>query len=211
MAGGRRPLDRGVLPFDTPDAPLPPVVVLDTSFVIDALIPTQPLHRVCADYLKRLQSAQTAVAFNRLLELEVPEAAYKIALKERFGRNFLRMRGDGRALRRAGRLADELERSWRDVLDTFRWAVVEVADVVDEVPGLMRRGLGSYDSAHAATAIVAGIEHLVTLDTGFGRADQADLTVLTDSSRLPGLPSPPRPEHLETFFTWSRACGAGGA
>ncbi len=45
-------------------------------------------------------------------------------------------------------------------------------------------GVASYDAVHAATAIAAGAEAIVTLDTGFGLLPQPLLTIYTDRSRL---------------------------
>ena len=182
---GRPPLERGVLAFDVPGLVVPEAVVLDTSFVVEALLPSQPHYLGCRSFLERLMLSHALVVFNRLLELELAEAAYKIALKERFGKGGpMTMRGDGRALRRAARLAEEIKESWSDTLSVLAWRRVELDDVVELVPELMSRGLASYDAVHAATATVVGVGHIVTLDTGFGRTRESDLVILVDHSRL---------------------------
>jgi predicted nucleic acid-binding protein len=153
--------------------------------VVDALLVAQPRHSVCNSYLASLALSGTEVYFNRLLELELAEVAYKVAVKERFGNSRARrMRTDGRALRRASRLAERLSSSWDGILANFTWARVEVQEVADEVPALMRRGLGSYDAVHAATALKLGVGHLVTTDSGFGLVREPDLTIVTDQSLL---------------------------
>lgn len=163
----------------------PEVVVLDTSFVVDALLVGQPRHPDAYRYLLLLAVAGTNVYFNRLLELELAEAAYKIAIKEQFGNRRARdMRTDGRALRRASRLVGRLITAWSGVLNTFTWGVVELRDVAPDVPTLMGRGLASYDAVHAQTAISLGVEHLVTTDSGFGMVAESDLTIITHSSLL---------------------------
>lgn len=45
-------------------------------------------------------------------------------------------------------------------------------------------GLASYDAVHAATAIAAGAEAIVTLDTGFALLPQSMLAIYTDRTRL---------------------------
>ena len=45
-------------------------------------------------------------------------------------------------------------------------------------------GLASYDAVHAASAITAGAEAIVTLDTGFALLHPSLLTVYTDRSRV---------------------------
>jgi hypothetical protein len=45
-------------------------------------------------------------------------------------------------------------------------------------------GLASYDAVHAAAAIAAGADVIVTLDTGFALLPARQLTIYTDRSRL---------------------------
>jgi predicted nucleic acid-binding protein len=152
---------------------------------VDAMLTGQPRHQAAYLYLAELAVNGTNIYFNRLLELELAEAAYKIAIREQFGSKRARdMRKDGRALRRANRLANNLSTAWTDVLTNFAWGVVELQDVSDKVQPLMRRGLGSYDAVHAATAMSLGVKHLVTTDNGFGMVRESDLTIVTHSSLL---------------------------
>ena len=85
---GRPPLSRAVHSFEDPDVPLPARVVLDTSFVVEALIGSQPLHRACQDFLVRLAGAGTELVYSRLLEGELHETAFLLALKERHPRDW---------------------------------------------------------------------------------------------------------------------------
>lgn len=67
MARGRRPATRGVFSIDDPALVLPGVLALDTSFVVEALIETQPLHPVCARFVSQLvESEATVVASDSL-------------------------------------------------------------------------------------------------------------------------------------------------
>ena len=45
-------------------------------------------------------------------------------------------------------------------------------------------GLASYDSVHAASAIVTGAEAMITTDTGFALLPSSLLAIYTDRSRL---------------------------
>ena len=56
----------------------------------------------------RLAEAGTTFYFNRLLELELEETSFLIALKERHPKNWRRYRYDGRVRPRASRLMDEV-------------------------------------------------------------------------------------------------------
>src|SRR5436309_9043286 len=77
----RPPAERNVHSFE--GLPVPPEeVVLDTSFVVDAVFRSQNRHAACRAFLDRLADAGSAVIFNRLLEPELWEATYKIALRQ---------------------------------------------------------------------------------------------------------------------------------
>ncbi len=53
--GGRQPaLTRGVFAIEDEQLVLPDPIALDTSFVVEALLTTQPLHGVCSAFLKRI-------------------------------------------------------------------------------------------------------------------------------------------------------------
>lgn len=142
--------------------------MVDTSFVVEALLPTQRHHQAAQAYLDRLAGAGTIVVFNELLEIELAEVAYQIALKERHPKKWKRYRHDGRARRRANRLLTDVLSAWAQVLTAFDHARFDLSDVGTQVPGLMTaHGLASYDAVHAATAVVAGVSAIVTTDAGF--------------------------------------------
>jgi len=48
--GGRRTATRGVFAIEDQALVLPDPIALDTSFVVEALLSTQPLHAVCDDF-----------------------------------------------------------------------------------------------------------------------------------------------------------------
>src|SRR6266508_3172010 len=96
---GRRSATRGVSAIEDAALLLPPVVALDTSFVVEALIETQPLNAVCAFFATQLVEADTMVVTSELLEVELAEAAFAIALKQRWGNRWRGHRTDGRVRR----------------------------------------------------------------------------------------------------------------
>ena len=59
---------------------LPLVVVLDTSFVVNALLPNEPRHLECRSFVPDLALSHSTILYNRLLEIELAEAAVKLAL-----------------------------------------------------------------------------------------------------------------------------------
>jgi hypothetical protein len=52
--GGRRPVPRGVFAIEDQQFLLPDPIALDTSFVVEALLTTQPLHTACSAFLRRI-------------------------------------------------------------------------------------------------------------------------------------------------------------
>lgn len=103
-AGGRRRLTRGVLSIEDQQLTLPDPIALDTSFVVEALLATQPLHGVCDAFLKRIFDSRVSVVTSELLRIELAETAFAIAMKERWDRRWRAHRTDGRSRRRAARL-----------------------------------------------------------------------------------------------------------
>jgi predicted nucleic acid-binding protein len=165
---------------------VPEDVVVDTSFVVEALVGTQQQHEVCRGFLERLLAAETTLYFNRLLEIELAEAAFRFALQERLGRRVREAdRRDGRLRRRAGRLMEETQDAWDEALAGFSFVCVELHEVADMTPQLMRdHGLRSYDAVHVATALLAGVRDVVTLDVGFANVPPEMLNVHTTRHRL---------------------------
>lgn len=185
MPRGRPPATRRVFSIDAPPLLLPSTTALDTSFVVEALIETQPLHAPCAAFAARLVEAGTTVVASELLEVELAEAAFAIALKERWGRQWRRHRADGRARRPARRLVAAVMTRLDEPLSSVDHLSVPVGRIASSAATLMTRyGLASYDAVHAAAAIAAGAEAIVTLDTEFARLPQSLIAIYTDRTRL---------------------------
>ena len=185
MPRGRRPATRGVYAIEDPALILPEVLALDTSFVVEALIETQPLHAVCAGFVERIVEAAPTVATSELLEVELAEAAFAIALKERWGRRWRQRRVDGRVRRRGRRLLTEVSSRYELLRSSVTHIPVPVGRIADAAATLMTDyGLASYDAVHAASAIAAGAEAIVTTDTGFARLPSSLLAMYTDRSRV---------------------------
>lgn len=53
---GRRSLTRGIFAIEDTELLLPNPIALDTSFVVEALIATQPAHSVCSPFFMRIGS-----------------------------------------------------------------------------------------------------------------------------------------------------------
>jgi predicted nucleic acid-binding protein len=186
-APGRRPLPRGVFAFDAPEWEPPKTVVLDTNVVAEALLPNEPEHAACRAVLRRFATEGTAVLFNRLLEIELWEAVFNLALRERHPRKNIRhVRYDNRVRPRAARLLRQAHQAWEDhVLAPLAWSRIEMDEVTEDVPKLMQEyGLQSYDAVHAATLQASEITNFVTRDGGFAVLPPTAATLHTTQARL---------------------------
>ncbi len=81
--GARRPASRGVFAIEEEEFLLPDPIALDTSFMVEALIATQPLHAVCRAFIDRIDASGVSITTSDLLAVELAEAAFAIALKGR--------------------------------------------------------------------------------------------------------------------------------
>jgi predicted nucleic acid-binding protein len=177
-----------VFAFDASDWHPPDAVVLDTNVVAEALLPNQPEHAACAAVLQRLADDRTTVVFSRMLEVELWEAVFNLALRERHPRRNLRhVRFDNRVRPRAARLLAEAQRAWEKLPNTLAWTCIEIDAVTSAVPDLMREyGLQSYDAVHAATLIASGLNDFITRDGGFAALPPAVATLHTTGARVSG-------------------------
>jgi predicted nucleic acid-binding protein len=82
-------------------------------------------------------------------------------------------RYDGRVRRRAGRLLETGACAWADLLSSLSWSSIDLGEVVEDVPELMRSyGFRSYDAVHAASLGAADLSDMATLDHGFAALPQ---------------------------------------
>jgi predicted nucleic acid-binding protein len=137
------------------------------------------------DELEAELTIASAEPRHRLLEVELSEAAFAIALKQRWGRHWRGHRTDGRARRPACQLLSEVADRSDLLLSSVDRITIPVGRVATEAAALMTgSGLASYDAVHAATAISAGAGAIVTLDTGFALLPARQPPIFTDSSRV---------------------------
>jgi predicted nucleic acid-binding protein len=183
---GHRPVPtRGVFAIEQEQLVLPDPLALDTSFVVEALLATQPLHGACDAFLTRILDSGVTVVTSELLRVELAETAFAIALKERWGRRWRGHRADGRSRRPATRRLNHTLSRHDEIFGSLRHISVRIGQVPSSVPALMADyGIASYDAVHAASAIAAGAQAIVTLDTGFALLPASQLVVYTDRSRL---------------------------
>jgi predicted nucleic acid-binding protein len=183
--GGRRPVLHNVFAIEDDQLALPDLVALDTSFVVEALIPTEPLHAQCDAFLTRIFDSGITIMTSELLRAELAEASFANAMKERWAGKWRAHRADGRSRPRAGRLMSNTLARYDDLLESLPHISVRPGQVADSAPEIMTKyGLASYDAIHAASAIAAGAETMVTTDTGFALMPASLLSVYTDQNRV---------------------------
>lgn len=186
MAGpGRPPSQRQIYPCDAQTYRGPERIAFDTSFIVEFLMAGQPHIQAAADGFVKMVRDGSEIVLSSLVDLELVEACYQVALRERYGKRWAQARPDGRARRRAARLTRQARDAWHRLLTVLPTTVIDVGMVSDDVPELMRRyGLGSYDAAHVATALHAGVDAAATLDTGFAQVPASRLEIHTVSAKV---------------------------
>lgn len=160
--------------------------MLDTNVVAEALLEHETEHTACDAVLRHLGVARTIIVFNRLLELELWEVIFNHGLRREASRSQQRHRRFTREGRHGPSTAlDRAQRQWAETLDGIDWQRVELHEVADAVPDLMRTyGLQSYDAVHAATLLASGVTDLVSRDAGFAVLLPEDATLHTTRRRL---------------------------
>lgn len=175
-----------VVAFDAPGWEPPAAVVLDTNVVAEALLRREPEHSTCDELFKRLSASHTLVVFNRLLEFELWEVVFNHAVRTHSGRREIRHSRFLPPIRRAAaERFDAAIGEWHSLLEHLNWVCVELHEIADAVPDLMRSyGLQSYDAVHAATLLASGVTDMVTRDAGFAILLPEDATLHTTRRRL---------------------------
>lgn len=176
---------RGVFTATNHPDVAPRRVLIDTTLVVEAMIADQPGQMEAAAILDNLAASGAEIVFNRLMEIEMLQAASYVAGRHAPGNRRAGLR-DGRVRRRSRRMAIDLRSTWHDFLDRVTWQRIELEVVTDAVHEVMfGTGLSSYDAVHAATAIAADCDAIATLDSDFGRLPAAQVgTIITTPHRL---------------------------
>ncbi len=187
---GRPRLPRGVTSLGADGCSAPDAVVLDTSAVVEFLLPSQRAHTYWRGFFEACTEHGTVLVFNRLVETELYDALFNIALQERWGKHATHgpKRYDGRVRARAARLLDIYRQRWSEVAEASDTAPIEIGEVLDRVPQLMRTyGMRSHDAVHAATAIHTQTPLIATTDTGFAALPEKTLEIVSDPHRVPHM------------------------
>lgn len=92
-------------------------VLVDTTVILDALLPSQRSHAAADGLLQRVVAAGATIVVSRLVDLELPQAASYIAGQQALGDRRAGLR-DGRVRRRAARIARTAGERWETYLST---------------------------------------------------------------------------------------------
>jgi predicted nucleic acid-binding protein len=162
-------------------------VFLDTSVVATALVPGIPHHRACADFCEALRQERTRVVYSQILRLEfvqvwsrLPAGLYLPAEVVRthrlraWDRNpSIRVAWMAHGVDQLERFVDRFAESLEIPFNLAIWrASVEV---------MARHRLRSNDAAHVATARIAGLTDLASVDDDFRRATDLRLWLLRNT------------------------------
>lgn len=159
---------------------IPPLVVLDTSAVIEVLVRDAPFHEPYLARLVALRSDGYGFAYCDLLELELLEAAFTWDLRRGPNRAWRQDRRRGHVP--ANRHARELDilGEWRAFLGASPVLRAPAGAIADDAAGIMHEtALASYDAAHVALATVLEAP-IVTHDRRMADVAQRWVPVLTE-------------------------------
>lgn len=185
---GRPPLPRGIKSFEASDWVPPEAILLDTTVVVEALLPAEKNHAACVSFFQSAAEAECTLVFNRLLETELCDVLFNLAGQEQHGNKWRKARYDGRVRRRASRLLKEGLQAWGELLDTVPWSRIELSEASALAPALMEKyGLRSYDAIHAASLFIAEVADVVTLDHGFSVLPESEATIHTTRPRVTSM------------------------
>ena len=174
---------RGVCAIGDPIPPGPLRVLVDTSFIVESMVESNPRHRESRELLALLSERGASIVFSELVDLEVPQAMSYIAALDA-GRDRRAGLLDARVRRRSRSLTARTRRRWAEYLASIEWFRADLTAILDEVPAIMfTTGLRSYDAAMAATAIAHRCDAIATFDVDFGRLHEVDVPLLLTDAR----------------------------
>ncbi len=177
---------RGVCAIGDPIPPGPLRVLVDTSFIVESMVESNPRHRESRELLALLSERGASIVFSELVDLEVPQAMSYIAALDA-GRDRRAGLLDARVRRRSRSLTARTRRRWAEYLASIEWFRADLTAILDEVPAIMfTTGLRSYDAAMAATAIAHRCDAIATFDVDFGRLHEVDVPLLLTDARRAG-------------------------
>ena len=161
-------------------------IYLDTSVVVTAMVPGIPHHGACAAFCEALRQERTRVVYSQLLRLEFIQVWFRLPAGSYLSTEDVkihRLRAwDRSPTVRAAWMTHGIEQLER-FLDRFGEILelpFNLAVWRASVNVMARHRLRSNDAAHVATARIAGLTDLATVDDDFRRATDLRLWLLRD-------------------------------
>lgn len=157
------------------DTPIPPILYVDTSFIVEALIEGQKYHKESLNFIEALAKDpknQPILIFSDLLKIELRCAIIANCIRNKYGRKvnihkILYLHPD--LMTEYYLVVEEAAKQLEGVLGRFiNWASIPISDVIIKKSGelMPRYRLGSYDAIHVATMEGWDIKDIVAYDWG---------------------------------------------
>ncbi len=157
------------------DKPFPPILYVDTSFIVEALISGQPYHEASLRFIEALSEnpkEQPILIFSDLLRIELKCAVIKVCIRNDYGKDkridkILKREPD--LFKKYYSTVLEVERQLDGVLARFvERTYVPISENIIIKAGMIMSDyrLGSADAIHIATMEEWGIQDIVTYDWG---------------------------------------------
>src|SRR5438128_2163057 len=125
---GRPPLPRGIIDIQQIDWGFPESIVLDTSSIVEFLIPGSRSHSEWKSFFSKTEQAQTVLIVNRLVLIELKDVAFNHGLQQRLGKRGAHGPGrhDGRSRRAASRSLDDVWSRWEWFVENAELTILEI-------------------------------------------------------------------------------------
>jgi|GEM_PF-1421937 len=156
------------------DCNLPPIIYVDTSFIVESLIKGQRHQEVAMDFIDALAKAkdQPIVIFSELLKSEMRCAVISICLRNEFGGRVKigdRLFENPDYIKKYYVKAEAAEVKLYEIMQRFKhWTSVPIDEKITQRAGkiMPKYRLGSLDAIHIATMEEWGINDIVVFDWG---------------------------------------------
>jgi len=157
------------------DQPIPAILYVDTSFVVDALIKGQRFHTkslAFIDTLAKDPKNQPILIFSDLLEVELRCAIISNCIRNDFGKSANVkdiLAKDPNLIPKYYSVVEDAKKQLEGILQRFtHWASVRITEEIIEKAGVLmvQYRLGSYDAIHIATMEKWDINDIVVYDGG---------------------------------------------
>jgi len=160
------------------DEPNPPILYIDTTFIVDAIVEGQEHHEKSLEFIEKLakdSKTQPIIIYSDLLRIEFRCAIIGICIRNKYDlkdksiHDLIKAHPD--VIKEFYPEVEEAEKQFQEILQRFvhRTSVEINEDIIKKSGDLMQRyRLGSYDAVHVATMEFWGIKDIVSYDWSFG-------------------------------------------